>query len=165
MKKLTKKNKRKNIKSKPISGSYPEESYSKKISDLHLDKEIKALPSTSKRKKGKDVPVNVQIVDYLKDMMLLEKNNKKLSKKILRLIILEEAEKILVETRIRKRRYNGKVYKTTSRMLELVRKQDSGKMTYKKLREIISKFSDIPDDVIISAKIVANIKPYYRKIK
>ncbi len=32
----------------------------------YLDKEIKALPSTHKRVKGKDVPVNKQIIDYLK---------------------------------------------------------------------------------------------------
>jgi len=162
MKKLTKNKKNK---AKISGGSYPEESYSKKISDLHLDKEVKALPNTSKRKNGKDIPVNIQIIDYLKDMMLLEKNIKKLSKENFRLIILEETAKILSESKIKKRRYNGKIYKTTNSMVKLVKKQDSGKISYKKLREIVSRFSDIPDDVIVSAKIVANIKPYYIKIK
>ena len=165
MKKLTKNKKRKNGDSKISGGSYPEESYNKKISDLHLDKEVKALPNASKRKNGKDIPVNIQIIDYLKDMMLLEKNIKKLSKDSFRLIVLEEAAKILSESKIKKRRYNGKIYKTTNSMVKLVKKQDSGKISYKKLREIVSKFSDIPDDIIISAKIVANIKPYYKKTK
>jgi hypothetical protein len=56
----------------PVAGHHPEETYQiATIKNLHLDKEIKALPSTHKRVKGKDVPVNKQIIDYLKDMGLL----------------------------------------------------------------------------------------------
>ena len=43
------------------------------IKDLHLDKEVKALPSTHTRVKGKDVPVNKQIVNYLKKMRMVSK--------------------------------------------------------------------------------------------
>lgn len=57
---------------KLVGGSYYDETYQTgTIKNLHLDKEIKALPSTHKRVNGKDVPVNKQIIDYLKDMGLL----------------------------------------------------------------------------------------------
>tara|TARA_E500000331_G_scaffold353284_1_gene403625 strand:+ start:142 stop:1230 length:1089 start_codon:yes stop_codon:yes gene_type:complete len=39
--------------------------------NLYLDREIKALPNLSIRKNGKEVPVNVQIRDYLKSMKLI----------------------------------------------------------------------------------------------
>jgi len=59
-------------KRKPVSGHHPDETYQTgTIKNLHLDKPIKALPSTHKRVNGKDVPVNKQIIDYLKDMGLL----------------------------------------------------------------------------------------------
>jgi hypothetical protein len=55
-----------------VGGSYYDETYQTgTIKNLHLDKPIKALPSTHKRVNGKDIPVNKQIVDYLKDMGLL----------------------------------------------------------------------------------------------
>ena len=56
----------------PTGGSYYDETYQTgTIKNLHLDKPIKALPSTHKRVNGKDVPVNKQIIDYLRDMGLL----------------------------------------------------------------------------------------------
>lgn len=55
-----------------VGGSYYDETYQTgTIKNLHLDKPIKALPSTHKRVSGKDIPVNKQIIDYLKDMGLL----------------------------------------------------------------------------------------------
>jgi hypothetical protein len=57
---------------KRVGGSYYDETYQiATIKNLHLDKPIKALPSTHKRVNGKDIPVNKQIIDYLKDMGLL----------------------------------------------------------------------------------------------
>jgi len=57
---------------KSVGGTYYDETYQAgTIKNLHLDKPIKALPSTHKRVNGKDVPVNKQIIDYLKDMGLL----------------------------------------------------------------------------------------------
>jgi hypothetical protein len=56
----------------PVGGSYYDETYdTATIANLHLNKPIKALPSTHKRVNGKDIPVNKQIIDYLKDMGLL----------------------------------------------------------------------------------------------
>jgi hypothetical protein len=55
-----------------VGGSYYDETYNTAtVANLHLNKPIKALPSTHKRVNGKDIPVNKQIIDYLKDMGLL----------------------------------------------------------------------------------------------
>ena len=113
-----KKSKKKKL--KRSSGSYPEEHYNKKLSDLYLDREFHVLPNASMRKNGKDVPVNVQIANYLKDMMMLERNKKNLSRDNLRKIIVEEIEEIILESKIRKRRFNGRVYKTTDNIVKLV---------------------------------------------
>tara|TARA_Y100001970_G_C13590742_1_gene535431 strand:+ start:62 stop:340 length:279 start_codon:yes stop_codon:yes gene_type:complete len=89
------KNKKKKT-SKKVAGSHRDESYlTATVKNLHLDKEIKALPSTHKRVNGKDVPVNVQIVDYLKSMGLLESSSCiTLSEQNLR----EMIRKILIKT-------------------------------------------------------------------
>jgi hypothetical protein len=63
--------KRKN--SAPSGGSQPDETYERgNTKNLYLDQEIKALPNLSIKKDGKEVPVNVQISDYLKAMKLIE---------------------------------------------------------------------------------------------
>ena len=55
------------------AGYHPEESYEEgTIKNLMLDKEIKALPGTHNRVKGKDVPVNKQIVAWLKSMKMVK---------------------------------------------------------------------------------------------
>lgn len=88
------KNKKKKI-NKNTAGSHPDESYqTATVKNLHLDKEIKALPGTHKRVNGKDVPVNKQIIDYLRSMGLLESPQASaLSEENLRQMI----RKILVE--------------------------------------------------------------------
>lgn len=59
-------------KNNQVGGSYYDETYQTgTVKNLMLDKPIKALPSTHKRVNGKDVPVNKQIIDYLKSMGLL----------------------------------------------------------------------------------------------
>lgn len=40
--------------------------------NLFLDKEVKALSNLSTNKNGKEIPVNVQISDYLRSMKLIE---------------------------------------------------------------------------------------------
>ena len=67
-----------------LGGSHPDETYVVgNVKNLYLDQEVKALPNTSKRKNGKDVPVNVQIANYLKSMYLIE------SEALLKLFIRE----------------------------------------------------------------------------
>ena len=68
---LQEKKKRKKKKS-PVAGYHPEESYVQgTVKNLYLDREIKALPNLSIRKNGKEVPVNVQIRDYLRSMKMI----------------------------------------------------------------------------------------------
>lgn len=60
-------------KKRKYSGSHPDESYMKgDVKSLHLDKEVKALSNLSFKKDGKEIPVNVQIANYLKAMRLIE---------------------------------------------------------------------------------------------
>ncbi len=60
-------------KKRKYSGSHPDESYMKgTVKSLHLDKEVKALSNLSFKKDGKEIPVNVQIANYLKSMRLIE---------------------------------------------------------------------------------------------
>ena len=64
---------KKRKKTKPVRGSQPEDSYTNStIKNLYLDREIKALPNLSFQKNGKEIPVNVQITNWLKSMKLLE---------------------------------------------------------------------------------------------
>ena len=63
----------KKTKKKPVRGSHPDESYTAgNIKNLYLDREVKALSNLSFKKDGKEVPVNVQIANYLKAMRLIE---------------------------------------------------------------------------------------------
>ena len=60
-------------KTKSVRGSHPDESYMQGyVSNLYLDREVKALSNLSYKKDGKEIPVNVQIADYLKAMKLIE---------------------------------------------------------------------------------------------
>lgn len=63
----------KKTKKKPVRGSHPDESYMQaNVKNLYLDKEVKALSNLSFKKDGKEIPVNVQIANYLKAMRLIE---------------------------------------------------------------------------------------------
>ena len=97
-------------------------------SNLFLDRPFMALSNLSKKKKGKEVPVNVQISDYLKSMKLLENSILDLEELVENSFKIINS-KIINESRIVKCRINGKVYKTTMRMIEAVRAYDSGKIS------------------------------------
>ena len=60
-------------KTAPVRGSHPDETYMPgNVKNLFLDKEVKALSNLSFKKNGKEIPVNVQIANYLKAMKLIE---------------------------------------------------------------------------------------------
>ena len=60
--------------SEKYAGYHPDESYEEgTVKSLMLDKEVKALPSTHTRVKGKDVPVNKQIINWLKSMKMVKR--------------------------------------------------------------------------------------------
>jgi|ETNvirenome_6_85_1030632.scaffolds.fasta_scaffold00372_22 hypothetical protein len=120
-------------------------------SNLYLDKEIKALPNLSIRKNGKEVPVNVQISDYLKSMGLLENIS-------LADIIFESIDNIISEG-IEKRRYKGKTYKSPSKMIRAVIAHEEGKISHGELIKV-AEWAENPRHAIEVSRIVARIRPY-----
>ena len=76
-------------KKKSLRGSHPDESYlTGNVKNLFLDREVKALSNLSFKKNGKEVPVNVQIADYLRSMKLIE------SEELVRIYIRESLHSI-----------------------------------------------------------------------
>jgi hypothetical protein len=128
-------------------------------SNLFLDKPFVALSNLSIKKNGKEVPVNVQISDYLKSMKLLEKSIKNLENTIEKSDNLIRNYKIMSEGRKLKRRYKGKVYTTTRAMIEAVSLYDMGKISKKDLMESASWASN-PESAIRVAMMIAGIYPY-----
>tara|TARA_B100000519_G_C14079450_1_gene360772 strand:+ start:34 stop:495 length:462 start_codon:yes stop_codon:yes gene_type:complete len=126
------------------------------VKNLMLDKPMMALPSTHKRVKGKDVPVNKQIADYLKSMEMLEKSVEALEKDV------EDSDRkiketlYLTESSIVKKRFRGKIYSTTPEMIHAVKLESSGKITYETLKDIASWSSD-PDGIIEVTRMIAGI--------
>lgn len=120
--------------------------------NLFLDRPFMALSNLSKKKKGKEVPVNVQISDYLKNMKLIESSVSILEERI------EESEcflnsSFMNESRVIKKRINGKIYSTTRRMIEAVRAFDRGRISKKDL-EIESSWARDPDIAVEIARII-----------
>ena len=126
------------------------------VKNLMLDKPIMALPSTHNRVKGKDVPVNKQIADYLKSMKMLEKSIEELEKDI------EDSDRkiketlCLTESRIIKKKFKGKVYSTTSELVRAVKLENSGKITYEALKDMVE-WSKDPDGLIEASRMIAGI--------
>ena len=147
------KKKKKGKKNKSYAGTELEAGYVPgNDANLFLDRPFTALSNLSKKKNGKEVPVNVQISDYLKSMKLLEQSIARLEK------IVEESNSILdsrfiSESRIVKRKINGKLYSTTMRMIEAVRAFDRGRISKKDL-EIESSWSYDPETAVKIARII-----------
>ena len=122
---MASKNNKKNKKNKKYAGTELEAGYVPgNDANLFLDRPFMALSNLSKKKNGKEVPVNVQISDYLKSMKLLETSVVRLPR------IVEDSESLLKsrfmnESRIVKKRINGKIYSTTRRMIEAVKAFDT----------------------------------------
>ena len=86
----SKKTKKKKRSGKKYAGTELGQEYVKgNDANLFLDKPFKALSNLSYKKGGKEVPVNVQISDYLKSMKLLESSTEKLE------LSIEKSSKIL----------------------------------------------------------------------
>ena len=131
------------------------------VKNLMLDKPIKALPSTHKRVNGKDVPVNKQIVDYLKSMGMLEKSTKDLEDTVEKSDKKLKEVSMLSESRLIKKRYRGKIYSTTPTMIKAVNLEAIGKISYKSLREMIDWHED-PDGLIEASRMIAGIGRFRR---
>ncbi len=120
--------------------------------NLFLDRPFMALSNLSKKKNGKEVPVNVQISDYLKSMKLLENSISILEIKV------ESSESLLQsrfmkESKIIKKKINGRFYSTTQRMIEAVRAFDKGRISKKDL-ELESSWARDPNSAIEIARII-----------
>ena len=147
--------KRKN--NKRYSGTDLEMEYVKGTDkNLFLDKPFMALSNLSKKKKGKEVPVNIQISDYLKSMKLLEKSVEEVESLVERIDYTLLSTRSLEESRIVKKRYKGKVYSTSQRMINLVKLYELGKITKKDLVESAS-WSRDPESAILVAKMIAGV--------
>lgn len=150
--------KKKNKKQKSYSGTEIESGYVKGTpKNLMLDRPIMALPSTHKRVKGKDVPVNKQISDYLKSMKMLEKSISSLERSV------QSADKILkntsrlLESTVVKKRYRGKIYSTTRKMIEAVELFEKGKID-KEMLNYAASWAEDPDSAIEVARMIAGLR-------
>jgi len=150
--------KKKSKKQKSYSGTEIESGYVKGTTkNLMLDRPIMALPSTHKRVKGKDVPVNKQISDYLKSMKMLEKSLSRLEKSIESADnILDGSEKLL-ESTVVKKRYRGKTYSTTRKMIEAVELFEKGKIDREMLNYAAS-WAEDPNSAIEVARMIAGLR-------
>tara|TARA_Y100000816_G_C26040944_1_gene545202 strand:+ start:61 stop:522 length:462 start_codon:yes stop_codon:yes gene_type:complete len=150
--------KKKNKKDEKYAGTEIESGYVKGTpKNLMLDKPMMALPSTHKRVKGKDVPVNKQISDYLKSMRMLERSISLLEKSIESAdSALADSDKLL-ESSIVKKRYKGKVYSTTRKMIEAVELFEKGKIDEEMLNHAAS-WAEDPGSAISVARMIAGLE-------
>tara|TARA_B100000214_G_scaffold374568_1_gene357725 strand:+ start:4964 stop:5434 length:471 start_codon:yes stop_codon:yes gene_type:complete len=153
-----------NKKSKNVySGTELEMEYVKGTDkNLFLDKPYMALTNLSTKKNGKEVPVGKQISNYLKNMGLLEKSLEELED-----IIEESSVKIrkinkLLESHIVKKRYKGKVYSTTAKMINAVKLFEAGKIKKIDLIESAS-WAEDPEAAIRVAMMIAGIGSFKNK--
>jgi len=134
--------------------------------NLFLDKMTKAsghLSNLSTNKKGKEVPVGKQILNYLKSMKLLEKSVDELEDTIEKSEEKLKETKLLEESKIIKKKYMGKTYSTTSKMINAVSLYEAGKISYNRLIDIAS-WADDPEGLIEVSKMIAGIGRF-RKYK
>jgi hypothetical protein len=124
--------------------------------NLFLDKPFMALSNLSKKKKGKEVPVNVQISDYLKSMKLLEKSTREALSLVDKIDKSLSSTYTLVESRMLSKNFKGRKYTTTKGMIDAVKLYESGKISRKELRDSAS-WAEDPDSVIEVAQMIAGI--------
>ncbi len=119
------------------------------------------LSNLSTNKKGKEVSVGKQISNYLKNMGLLERSVDELENALEKNENLIDKTSNLLEMHIVKKRYKGKVYSTTSKMIEAVRLFHNGKIEKIDLIESAS-WAENPEDAIRVAMMIAGIKIWLR---
>ena len=148
---MAKKKTRKKSVGKKYSGTELNQGYEKGTdSNLFLDRPFMALSNLSKKKNGKEVPVNVQISDYLKSMKLLEKSTLSLEETV-------EKCSIILESKIVKKKIKGRNYTTTVKMIEAVRAIDNGKINSIELKKLAS-WAEDPDSAILVARIIGRLE-------
>ena len=142
---------------KPVRGSRPDDSYMiGNDKNLFLDREIKALSNLSIKKDGKEVPVNVQISDYLRSMKLIE------SEELFRMYVRESlrtSKKALTEDLSRSDR--DEIRKIARREAETVYREVLKEKIIKEVEKLLKgkKNQDVVLD--ITKKI---LKKFYREL-
>ena len=149
-----KKTKKKSSKKKYAGTELGQEYVEANDANLFLDRPFMALSNLSHKKKGKEVPVNVQISDYLKSMKLLERSLENIERTIEKSSTILNS-RIINESTIVKCKIKGKLYKTTKRMIEAVRAYDSGKIGRDDLN-LEASWAEDPSFAIEIARIIGN---------
>lgn len=121
-----------------------------------MDKKHGHLSNLSTNKKGKEVSVGNQISGYLKSMGLLEKSVEEIENTIEKTSEMLERINFLAESAVIKKKYKGKVYATTQRMIDAVIFFDEGRIEKIDLLESASWASD-PESAIRVAQMIAGI--------
>jgi len=119
-----------------------------------MNKKHGHLSNLSTNKKGKEISVGNQISGYLKSMGLLEKSVEEIEDTIERTSEMLERINFLTESAIVKKRYKGKVYATTQRMIDAVIFFDEGRIEKIDLLESASWAAD-PESAIRVAQMIA----------
>ena len=136
-------------KSKKHSDTELETEYTKgSEKNLFLDKPFMALSNLSKKKKGKEVPVNVQISDYLKSMKLLEKSTFNAFSLVEKIDKSLSSTYSLVESKMLSKKFKGRKYTTTKSMIDAVKLYESGKISRKELVDSAA-WAEDPDMVLL----------------
>ena len=142
---------------KPVRGSYPSDSYMiGNDKNLFLDREIKALSNLSIKKNGKEVPVNVQISDYLKSMKLIE------SEELIRMYVrgsLEASKTALTEELSRSDR--DEIRKIARREAETAYREVLKEKIIKEVEKILKGKKNQDTVLDITKKI---LKKFYREL-
>jgi hypothetical protein len=129
---------------KPVRGSQPGDSYMiGNDKNLFLDREVKALSNLSIKKDGKEVPVNVQISDYLRAMKLIEREE------LIR-VYVREALTLTSNTRLNEdltRSDRTEIRKIARREVEAVYRDELKKKIIKEVEKLLRGKSN--QDVIV----------------
>jgi len=124
--------------------------------NLFLDREIKALSNLSIKKNGKEVPVNVQISDYLKSMKLIE------SEELIRMYVrgsLEASKTALTEELSRSDR--DEIRKIARREAETAYREVLKEKIIKEVEKILKGKKNQDTVLDITKKI---LKKFYREL-
>lgn len=157
---MSNKNSRKKLNKKEIAAEWSRATADKLfLNDMSPD--TGHLSNLSTNKKGKEVPVGKQISGYLKSMGLLEKSVEEIEDTIENISETLCKIDVLIESSIIKKRYKGKIYSTTQKMIDAVRFFDEGKIEKIDLLESAAWASD-PESAIRVAQMIAGTGDFRR---
>lgn len=114
------------------------------------------IGNLSTNKKGKEITVGKQISSYLKSMGILEKSTLKIEETIERANRVIVKTRSLVESKTVSKKFKGKMYTSTERMINAVKLYEAGKISKDTLLDSAS-WAANPDSAIEVAQMIAGI--------